>query len=143
MVGRAGLIVALFLMAGCISYDASSGSTWSDHGGSDTYDHKSVGNTPDSFGYSMSAGNKTKQESYDWSNGASRAVIGISGSVQEGSLRITLSDSAGLVVYDHTFTGTDSQGIYSQRGVPGSWTIDLEFEDYTGSLSLGISAHHG
>ncbi len=143
MIGRAMALCLAFLLAGCVAYEGSPTGVSGHSNGPQTYDQKSVGNTPDSFGYSMSAGNKSTLEQYDWENGASRAVIGLSGHVQQGSLTLTIKDTAGLVVYAQTFTGSDSQGVYSERGIPGEWQIELQFEDYTGSLSLGISAHYG
>ncbi len=106
-------------------------------------DNKSVGNVKDSFGYSMSAVNKTKIEVYKWENGASKAMIGYSGAVQKGHLSLTIKDAAGLTVYSGEYSGNDSQGLSTQRGLAGTWTIEMEFDAYYGALSLGVTAHYG
>ncbi len=140
MVGRAVSLMLIIALAGC----AEPGFT--EYGGKDgpqTYDHKSVGNTRDSFGYSLNAGNKSSMEQYDWETGAARAHVGISGHVQQGSVHLTIRDTARLVVYEATYTGSSSEGFTTDRGVIGEWTIELDFEGFTGSLSLGISANYG
>lgn len=132
MVGKAALLAALILFAGCAEMQSTHSS-----------DNKSVGNVKDSFGYSLSATNKTKVETYKWENGATKAMIGYSGSVRTGSLELTIQDAAGLEVYSGTYTGNDSQGISTDRGVAGLWTITLEFHGYDGALSLGVTANYG
>ncbi len=108
-----------------------------------TTDHKSVGNVKDSFGYSMSATNKTKVETYKWENTASKAMIGLSGSVQQGELRLVIKDAAGLTVFQETYTGNGSESVSTNRGLSGMWTIQMTFDDYYGALSMGVTAQHG
>lgn len=136
MVGKHVLVVVAIatMLAGCADLSFVD----SEH----TRDSKSVGNVKDSFGYSLSAQNKTKVETYKWENGATKAVIGYSGSVREGRLDLTIKDGVGLVVYEGSYTGTDSQGIETQRGLSGTWTIELAFDDYSGALGLAISADY-
>jgi hypothetical protein len=135
---RVSLVVIALLLSGCTIADDFTGS----NDGERNYDHKSVGNTRDSFGYALNAGNKTAVETYDWETGGGRATIGFSGHVTEGSVEITIYDTAGLEVWSGTFAGNDSQGMGSQRGIPGEWEIKLDFDDFTGSMSFGVSADY-
>lgn len=126
------VVVVALLLSGCVM----------DAGTEHTSHNKSVGNTKDNFGYSLSAYNSTTMESYTWENGATRAMIGLSGSVTSGSVSLVIKDGLGQTKFSHTFTGKESQGVQTQRGVAGGWTISLEFTQFTGAVSLGINADY-
>ncbi len=128
------LMFALTALAGCANIGDE---------GVLSSDNKSVGNVKDSFGYSLSAANKTKNETYRWENGAMQAIVSYSGAVQEGTVTLTIQDAIGRVVYSGHYSGNDSHAIDTETGVAGTWTIEMAFEEYYGALSLGITAHYG
>lgn len=140
-------LLAALVLSGC----ATNGQTALDPGspGSPTYpggvqhtDQTSVSNQPDSFTLSGNAAHKTGSDPYAWQVSKTSAQVVYSVSVAGGQLNLTLTDQLGRVVYQHTLrAGEQAQGTQAtQVGIPGSWNVRLDWSDFTGSISLQVSA---
>jgi hypothetical protein len=78
----------------------------------------------------------TETLTYDWENTGTQASIHMSASVPSGSVRLTIEDHAGTVVFDDELANDDD--IDTSVGVAGNWTIVVRIEDATGTFDLTI-----
>lgn len=140
---RAGtliLLLALPLVAGCVDQRASIDF---EDGCIETAAAQS---TPGSFQYGGTACSKDGMETHAWENVAPVANVQWGGSVASGSLAITILDSAGREVYtaalDATAEGAQGSSDPGFPSVPGvaSWTIQIAFQDFYGTMGLEVTS---
>ena len=102
----------------------------------------SVSNQPGSFSYSGQTTAHEGVEVYEWQNPSGGALVAWSGQAVTGELTLTIQDACGEEIYERTI-GAGSQGGSSEqteRSLPGSWYITLEFTVFTGQMGLSVNS---
>lgn len=109
-------------------------------------DASGVDNSPGSFDYGGAVSCKTGTETFDWENPAMQAQVQYGSGIAQGEIVVTVADAADRVVYEgERSSGGQGGQEDSERGVPanpvsGTWTIELEFRNVTGTLGLEITS---
>jgi hypothetical protein len=71
---------------------------------------------------------------YSWTNTGTRATINHSTTTTAGTARLLVRDAAGTVVYDKALVASLNEP--TTTGVAGTWTIQLQLTDYSGTLNF-------
>jgi len=74
--------------------------------------------------------------SYQWENTGTQATVDISQGTSNGSVMLIIKDAAGTVV--HQADVLDDNDTDTAVGVAGTWTIDLQLQNVTGSFDVSI-----
>lgn len=101
-----------------------------------------ITNHDGSFTYSGQVLAKTGIEHHPWRNDRSAAYVTWGGQSTTGTLRMTVFDACGQVVYDTEKTGP-SQGSSveeTSQGEPGDWLLAFEFVGYTAQMGLSVTS---
>lgn len=137
------LVLASMGLAGCTSSQQVAQIAANEAGCADA---SGVDNNPGSFNYGGATSCKTGTETFAWENPAPRAQIQHGSAIQQGEIEVTLTDGADRTVYQGTSgPGAEGRQENSEWGVPanpasGSWTVELEFRNVTGTLGLEITS---
>ena len=85
----------------------------------------------------------TTTRMFSWNNNLTTADYNADVTLaQEGSFRILLEDSEGMVILDRTIEGgtePDSIDGVTQAGASGIWTVTIEVGNFTGDGSFSLS----
>jgi hypothetical protein len=94
-----------------------------------------VSNVADNFSIQATGvRNVTSTLSYTWANSGTRATINHSTTTSSGSAQVVVKDNAGTIVYSKGLMPSLNEP--TEVGQPGSWTIELVFSSYSGTLNL-------
>lgn len=75
--------------------------------------------------------------SYQWQTTGTQATVDISLRASGGSVILTIKDAAGTVV--HQADVLDDNDTDTAVGVAGTWTIELEIQNVSGSFDVSIT----
>lgn len=99
------------------------------------------------FQYGGAASCKTAKETHAWANPGPYAMVQWGGAVVEGSIDVRILDAAGREVHAFTLTAASAEGeqTRTQAGFPSApgvatWTVELAFQDFTGTMGLQVMA---
>lgn len=143
LLSAALVLVAATGLSGCVGTEQGARIAASATGCSDT---SGVQNREGHFQYGGVVSCKTGEGSHDWENPSVSARVQYGSTIAEGEIEITIRDAADRVVYQGTASpGTEGRQESSDLGIPGgtpagTWTIELRFENVTGTLGLQIFA---
>jgi hypothetical protein len=92
-------------------------------------------NNPDSFAFQVTAvQNGSATLAYTWQNSGAQASINQSSAISAGTVTLVVKDAAGAQVYSGTLA---QDGTFTTNpGVPGAWTIHVEFASATGTMNF-------
>ncbi len=108
----------------------------------ETLEFRTVSNTNDVFQYAAYMVNVDDSEQYDWSNSKFGAFIQWAGSTQSGSATLIVSDGTGLARTTIDLSDTSGGQQNTPRGIPFGWTVEVEYENFTGALSFQVVANN-
>ena len=80
--------------------------------------------------------NRTATLNYAWDNTGTRATVNHSTTTTSGTARVIIKDAGGAQLYDRALV--PSLGDTTTTGVPGTWTIRLELDHYSGTLNFRV-----
>lgn len=96
-----------------------------------------VGNLTDQFQFQVSdLDNVTDRRTYTWENTGTQATIDVSQAITAGSAPLVIRDAAGTIMYQDD-VGDDNDTTTS-AGVPGSWTIELDLIEVSGTFNFRV-----
>ncbi len=96
-----------------------------------------VGNNPDNFQFQASNLSRTTQTlTYSWAHTGTTANVNQSGQIAGGEATLTLRDGSGNQVYRRTLS--DSGTFISSGGPAGTWRIDVQLTDVSGTLNFRV-----
>jgi len=78
----------------------------------------------------------TATTSYLWVNTGTRASVNHSTTTTAGTTMVVIKDAAGIVVYSRTLSPSLNETTLT--GQPGSWTIQLTLQKYSGTLNFRV-----
>ena len=78
--------------------------------------------------------NVTATRTYTWQNTGTRATVNHATTLSAGTIRLTIRDAAGVVVYDKALLPSLNEA--TSVGAAGSWTIVLTMTDYSGTINF-------
>ncbi len=85
----------------------------------------------------------TTTRMFSWNNNLTTADYNADVTLAtEGSFRIIVEDSEGMVVLDQTIQGgsePDTIGGVTEAGTPGIWTVTIEVRNFNGDGSFSLS----
>ena len=101
-----------------------------------------VSNQTDAFNYGGQVAGKSGTQTYTWKVTGSTVTVNWGGQSASGTFDLSLKDPLGQQVYFKSFGGTSQGGASNtlDNEKTGSWTVTLEFHDYTGQMGLSITA---
>lgn len=92
-------------------------------------------NNPDSFAFQVTAvQNGSATLAYTWQNSGAQASINQSSAISAGTVTLVVKDAAGTQVYTGPLTQNGTSA--TTPGVPGAWTIHVEFANATGTMNF-------
>ncbi len=95
-----------------------------------------ITNATDSFGFQLTGVNNGDGTlSYTWRNTGAGATIDRSSAISGGSVMLTVRDANNAQVYQAPLQGV-SGSVSTASGVPGDWTIVVEFVQATGTINF-------
>lgn len=97
---------------------------------------ESVSNERDNFAYACN-GRQEGTRAYTWETlrAGARVTVAFDGA---GSMTLRLHDASGLASYEQTFEGTAASSEDRLLGLPGEWSLELDFEGFDGSVSVSV-----
>lgn len=93
----------------------------------------------DSSLYTLNLGTANPEDIHDTfevNSGKVQVAVNAGGS---GSATITLTDADGKEVYSQTVGTGGSNAARTASGAPGTWTIDIDFQNWSGGFNLAIT----
>jgi hypothetical protein len=92
---------------------------------------------------SFTGNNGTATRIFSWNNNLSTADYNADiTATSEGSFRMIVEDSEGVIVLDRSIEGNtepDTIGGVTTAGAPGIWTVTIEVTSFTGDGSFSLS----
>jgi hypothetical protein len=96
-----------------------------------------VTNMPDSFQLQATGvTNRTLVRTYSWLNSGASGDVNQATTVSRGSATLSILDDAGQTVYSGDLA--DNGTFTTAAGDPGTWTIRLELDRYSGTLNFRV-----
>lgn len=78
----------------------------------------------------------TATTTYAWVNTGTRASVNHSTTTTAGTTMVVIKDAAGFVVYSRALSPSLNETTLT--GQPGSWTIQLTLQKYSGTLNFRV-----
>lgn len=98
------------------------------------YDPQIV-NVTDNFSFQVTnVSNITWTYTYRWQNTGDSATVNQATNGTAGSASLTVLDKNGTQLYSQSLTGNGTFGM--TKGVAGSWTIRVQFTNYSGTIDF-------
>lgn len=142
----AALVISSVGLAGCVDSEQTARLAAS---AADCTDASGAQNRPGQFQYGGAASCKSGTETFDWENPSPYAEIQYGSGLVAGEISIRILDAQDREVYSGSVAaGGEAEGRQerSEFGVPtaqpvaGTWTIELTFENVTGTLGLQVTS---
>lgn len=96
-----------------------------------------ITNTPDRFEYQISSiENYTGTSEFAWQNSGAAANVDLSSAVSSGAGTVVILDDGGQVVFSSSLSASGSQT--TSTGTPGSWTVRVAYETFTGTVNFRV-----
>lgn len=100
------------------------------------YDPQIV-NVTDNFSFQVtSVSNITWTYTYQWQNTGDSATVNQATNGTAGSATLTVLDKNGTQLYTQSLSGNGTFGM--TKGVPGAWTIRVQFTNYSGTIDFNV-----
>lgn len=94
-------------------------------------------NTVDNFEYQVSnVSNYTGTATFTWSNTGTNANVNQSASITAGSVQLVILDAASTQVYSRSLA--DNGTFFSAAGSTGSWTVQVEYRNASGTVNFRV-----
>ena len=94
-----------------------------------------INNAPDDFQFQATGvTNVTWTFTYTWSNTGDSATVNQATTVTGGSATLTILDKNGTQLYTQSLSANGTFGM--TKGVAGSWTIRVQFTNYSGTVNF-------
>jgi hypothetical protein len=103
-----------------------------------------VTSRPDHFELREYLTHRSEVAEHAWVNTGETAHVDVEANAGPGSVKVIVLDANRTEVYSQTFAGeTSSRAVDTGRGVPGTWTVRLVYQDAVGNINVSADAVKG
>ena len=96
-----------------------------------------ITNATDNFQYQVTdIRGYTHESTYSWQNTGASANVNQAATITHGSAMLILVDGDGAIVYSRSLA--DNGTFVSAAGVPGLWTIRVNYSDASGTVNFRV-----